>query len=725
MMSDSRTAVILTLMALLVAPFVLFSYLSIKIFESHLLPEIETQTETAITAVNNRIKYAIGVFGGPEALRGVDPVFESARSTAPGISLLAMTRPAGQQTDSQETGIQIDFISAINPEIARSSIENMGTLGQDSQFPGLVDGPLYKLQELIDLPLTGSTPQGDDSLLLKAVPISENLNLVAGLDLSLLNRLKQSAWLDTGVIVLAIVLIAIEILTLVFAKNFLRPNWQISFITARLAVGDFRFFTPISGGGQAKRFLKYISDQMARIRESAMTEGLLFPADSTPRPIRSPSVAHIRLPLFLFFLSEAILRPILPQFLGNFTAESADLQIGLIMSSFLAASLITVFFGSIFSERFGVRKIFFLGALLSFAGMAGHLFAAGLGSIILARTLTGLGYGLVYAAAQVYIAMHADSKRRSLGFSQFLSVLIAAEIAGPAIGGIMADRVGVDLVLIGATAVIALAAMACFLLISRFNPDVTDPVDTPGTGISEIPDNWTSGQWNLITLILRNPRFIAMIACFAIPAKMLLTGGLFFLIPLIVLKEAGAAESARILMGYGLAILFLSPLLASLADRWRGFSIWVALGGILSGMAFALPYTWEILIGDQTLLILFIATLLFGIGQALSIPTQISFLIQISNQGAEASGVVLGVFRLMERIGAFLGPVLAGILLLQTSPEEALMWLGISSFLTATLGMSLFVAVGEENEEVVLQGILDSMIKSGPKIRTATLSMPE
>ena len=165
-------------------------------------------------------------------------------------------------------------------------------------------------------------------------------------------------------------------------------------------------------------------------------------------------------------------------------------------------------------------------------------------------------------------------------------------------------------------------------------------------------------RWDAFRTVLLNPRFMVAMVCFAIPSKALLTGGLFLLMPLAVVGSGGSAsDSARVIMAYGIAILLLAPIMSPLADRWRKFHLWVAVGCCIAAIGLVLPHTWDTL-GQGGLIVLMAATLLFGVGQTLSIPAQISYLMQVSEKRASetSAGAVLGTFRFIERLGSLFRP---------------------------------------------------------------------
>ncbi|MCY4301040.1 MAG: MFS transporter [Aestuariivita sp.] len=710
--TGSRPVFLIGLLILLALPYLLFGFLSVRVLEPRFLHEFETQTITAAEGVQRRVENAVSAFGGLHALRDVERVLDRARASSPGMSFFALTN-----LESEILHLSADFPAEVR--------QTLGSFAVSDESEQISDFEQY-FRDTTGIALTAPVAlarQSGSNLLVTELPIvgpdDEAIGaLFAGVDIATLTAVKQDIWIDTGVVVFAVVLVAAELLILVFTIYLIRPAWAIDFLTLRLQNRDLRFTLRSRGGGVAQRIIRCLDDVITKAVDSTRsTVCLTLPGAEGLQQVRIPALSHIRLPLFLFFLSEAMLRPILPQFLGTFAPSDSDpnFSTGMVMAGFMAASLVSVLIGSFMSERAGgPRRVFFLGAISAVVGMFGHIVATDFASILVFRILTGFGYGLVYASAQVHVAQNVDPVRRTTGFSLFLAVIVAAEICGPAIGGIIADRFGSAPVFFGSVALIVFSALFCLFLIPKLSPNITDLNAVPSfdaskrkTASSTMAQEWRN-QFNIAQKILGNRRFCVAIVCFAIPAKALLTGGLFLLVPLTVFANGGeATESARILMGYGIAILLLVSAIAPLADRWKGFSIWVAIGSIVAGVGFVFPHAWNIL-GTGGLVFLFISTLLFGVGQTLAIPTQISFLLQATERQLVeyGAGPILGLFRFLERLGSFAGPVIAGTLLLFFPPDMALQWMGFGAVLLSALGMSWFLAVGQQEEEEQINALL-------------------
>jgi len=145
----------------------------------------------------------------------------------------------------------------------------------------------------------------------------------------------------------------------------------------------------------------------------------------------------------------------------------------------------------------------------------------------------------------------------------------------------------------------------------------------------------------------------------AMPAKILLTGVCFYLVPLYIVSIGNTqAMAGRLLMVYAIMMVLVVPFAATLSDASMKRERYVALGLVISGLGGFL------MLFSESFLVLFAVVFLLGLGQALSIAAQ-SALVgehcqdEIRKYGADA---VYGVYRFLERLGNALGPLLASLL---------------------------------------------------------------
>jgi MFS family permease len=190
----------------------------------------------------------------------------------------------------------------------------------------------------------------------------------------------------------------------------------------------------------------------------------------------------------------------------------------------------------------------------------------------------------------------------------------------------------------------------------------------------------------------------------AMPAKIVLTGICFYLIPLYMLSIGSSqAMTGRLLMSYAVVMVLMSPLTANLA-RSRESMEWLVGGGLaLSGVGGLL-----LLAGGGTLWV-WAAILLIGFGQSLSMSAQSALVGEHCTEEVEKMGepAVYGVYRLLERLGNALGPVLAGVLVLNFGYRSSFAVIGAMALFC---GATFLVATHRER----------SLLLAEPEIETRT-----
>ena len=155
--------------------------------------------------------------------------------------------------------------------------------------------------------------------------------------------------------------------------------------------------------------------------------------------------------------------------------------------------------------------------------------------------------------------------------------------------------------------------------------------------------------------------FMTVTGLAAIPAKILLTGVCFYLVPLYVLSIGGSQSVVgRILMVYAVVMVVLAPIAAALATSRERMEWLVGAGLVVSGIGGVL------LFAGASVPWVFAAIFLVGLGQSLSIAAQSALVREHCDAEVAAMGepAVYGVYRLLERLGNAAGPLLAGVLVL-------------------------------------------------------------
>jgi predicted MFS family arabinose efflux permease len=260
--------------------------------------------------------------------------------------------------------------------------------------------------------------------------------------------------------------------------------------------------------------------------------------------------------------------------------------------------------------------------------------------------VSALGFALVFVSAQGFVIDATDVRQRSSGMAMFISAILVAGLCGPPIGGILADRVGIP-----AAFVIAGLFAAASLLLAL--------LCMPADGARKLHE--PAVRWRDFGPILSSPPLAALFFLCAMPAKIILVAFCFFLVPL-EMEALGATQAAtgRMLMIYPIAMVVLVPLFAALADRHDMRAPFVALGGLIAGLS-----AFAVMIGGNGTIPIAVMLLGLGIGQAVSIAALSGLVGELGRdlpQGVSENSVY-GIFRLIERTGNALGPLIAGALL--------------------------------------------------------------
>ncbi len=425
-----------------------------------------------------------------------------------------------------------------------------------------------------------------------------------------------------------------------------------------------------------------------RVRPSVDTEG--------DRPVESR--ANARFTLFLFVFAEELSRSFLPLYaesilvpveqlgpfgrllegLGLAVLLTPQVIIGLPIIVFMAVMAIATPFGGSLVARYGSRTIFLVGVVPAVAGYVGTALAYSVFDMLIWRSFSAVGYALVTIACQGYLAdLTAGSSGggaggRARNMAVFVAAVTTAVICGSAIGAVFADRLGYRVTFLISAGFVLLAG----LLASRYleSPAVDRPRRTASA----------HGQFRAFA----NPRFLFLIVLAAIPAKVALTGFLFYTTPVFLASlDVSQPAIGRMIMLYGLLMLVGTQLGARLHDRVGGGIALIALGGLLTGAALSLPQIFGPALGMA------LAIAGFGLAQGLAAAPMLAVLPElcpVESQRYGATGLA-ALLRLAERVGSVLGPLIAAALALRFGYGDAIAFIGLFSAVTALAFVALLL----------------------------------
>ena len=492
--------------------------------------------------------------------------------------------------------------------------------------------------------------------------------VAVGMDPAYAREVVSTLWLDLLIIMFVTALVALELIYVGFGAGLYGAIEGVESRLRTIRKGDLRLHPPVEANSEFGRFARAVDDRLSRLHAAydGLRKHVGEHSDAVSQRavdllrdrfglgqgvVATPvQVIAMRAPLFVFMLAEELTRPFLPGYIRSLATPipglSPEFVISLPMIAFLAVvALAQPFLGSV-TERMGRRRSLMSGAVLGLVGYVASAFVGDLLELTVARMVSAVGFALVFASAQGHVIDSTDIRHRSGGMAMFIGAILVAGLCGPPIGGILADRIGIP-----GTFLVAGLLSACSFVLAYLCMPTAIARRAQGPAI----------RWRDFGPILSSPPLAALFFLCAMPAKIILVAFCFFLVPL-QMEAMGATQSmtGRMLMIYPIAMVLLVPVFAALADRRNKRVQFVAVGGLLAGLS-----GFAVLLDAGSLLPIVLMLLGLGVGQAMSI-APLSGLVGELGRALPPSvneNSVYGIFRLVERTGNALGPLVAGALL--------------------------------------------------------------
>jgi MFS family permease len=477
--------------------------------------------------------------------------------------------------------------------------------------------------------------------------------------------------LDFGVVVLVIILFAFELIIIMMSASLTGPFDRLLHLVDLQAAGDFskcldrkvRNAIERVGALLSERaeelnalFAHALRDIGNRSGSTAVPSELLELAEdfrlrhSRPDILRFCSISDIRLALFLFTAADQLPLSFFSLYVRSAENPLTWLNPGLVISLPLAGYLLAALVGAALArpiaQRFGHRSEFLIGALLAFVSNLGLFIAGDVISIIIYSALNGLGFALASLACQDYVIDRLPKDERPRKLALVSAALFGGVLAGTALGGVVADRIGQRPVFV----VSAFLVLVSAVLIVRFLPH----------GRIKSPERTEHRTWSLHFLApLGNFRFAAVTYGIVVPQVI---ADQVFVSYLLALAMDGlgssVADIGRVMMVYFLVLIAAGAVYDKLPPRFANPSGVALASSLLSGasllMAALHPSSWSYLLGAMGA----------GIGHGLSRGPQSALTVDLA-EGALAhfgSNVVLGAVRILERGGSVVGLLAIGFL---------------------------------------------------------------
>ncbi|MGB0957322.1 MAG: MFS transporter, partial [Litorivicinus sp.] len=381
----------------------------------------------------------------------------------------------------------------------------------------------------------------------------------------------------------------------------------------------------------------------------------------------------VAFPLFLYVLTEELTRSFLPRYAAGLYDGSWGISADLAASLPISAYMLVVATGTLASLLGATGRhthhLFLLGSAVTLIGLLGTAVTQDYTQFVGFRCLSALGYAFVTLAFQNYISELPKGPQRKRALTAFISSVMLAAICGVSMGGVLVDHFGETGVFWLVSAIMVVAFMLGRRFIFR-----RQTADADGGSALTMRD---------FGMVFRSNDFLVHLGLVAIPSKMVLTGFLFYWVPLSLGPLAlSPVDIARVMMMYFLVAVVVSKLSGMLADESvASQQRWIILGVVCTGVAPLLMLLEFSVITTTT------SVMLLAAGQALANSAVANRM--ADSVAATPSAQVLGLFRVFERSGSVIGPILVGILIASVGFVDAAAGMGLI-VLMAGVGLVIY-----------------------------------
>jgi predicted MFS family arabinose efflux permease len=659
------------------------SHRALEAFESEIVPGYDRQAEVVGRSIALQLARAIDLGIQPREFVEVEQYFAPIRQANPTFDYMVLADENGIELFASGNRVDLYRVARRDGRIDLSTARAAEAGRAREEAPGNV----------VSLERFSNT----------AIPIvvqgTVRAWLSIGVDRSEVAAITEATRWDILIVLLVSTLTAIELLAFLIDRSLKTPLRTVEDITGRVLAGDWtsvvrvrlrddlgRFMAVLNGAvrrvndhwqqlvwkaGEVRRVRPAIADRidaiLARARGNLrFAEGGLNVLKDESSPVNS------RAPLFIFVFAEQLSTSFMPLYARMvytpFFGLSEAVVIGLPIVVFVATLALVTPYGGALVGRFGARVVFLIGAVPAIVGYGLVSIAQSTPELMAYRALSGIGYAFITIACQGYLAESATPERRATVMANFVFAVMTGAVCGTAIGAVIADRIGYRATFLCAAVLVATAA----LFVWR-NMD---------GGIGRKPPGQQE-KLHKVLGVMRNRRFLALVLFAAVPAKIVLYGFIFYLVPLYLSSlDLNQPVIGRIMMVYGLTMLLTINLGAQLSDRFGLASAEIVWCGIVSGLG-----TLAIYLVPSPATAVLVAIALVGLCQGLSSAPLLTIVPAICPEESQKYGqaALFGLIRFAERVGSVLGPIIAALLVTSLGFENAIVAIGALSTVTALI----------------------------------------
>ena len=329
-------------------------------------------------------------------------------------------------------------------------------------------------------------------------------------------------------------------------------------------------------------------------------------------------------------------------------------------------------------RRIGAKNLILLGLSCAALGLAIMGLSSDFWSALGARAISGIGQGMLFIGVQAYVLANSSASRRTQAGSTIVFGFQAGMIAGMAIGSLLVSY-------IGPSAIFFLGASIA--LVTTLYGLLALPVRTSGSDFSDS----IHSAWRDMGAMLRTSSFTRTVFLVGVPAKAILTGVILFGIPILLTQNGYAKEDiGQITMIYAGSVIFASHFASIRADKSNATHGILFHGVALTSLGLAMIASVSLLNLTESpiagTLMIVIGVILVGIAHGYINAPIITHITNTNVAVDYGMTSTAAAYRLMERIGHVIGPLIVGQLFLQFGATWSVIgWIAVVIFVMGAL----------------------------------------
>lgn len=358
-----------------------------------------------------------------------------------------------------------------------------------------------------------------------------------------------------------------------------------------------------------------------------------------------------------------------------------ELALGLPISVEMLCALVTALMAGGMTDRYGWHLPFIAGIILSSTGAIFSADATNALAFIGYRGIAGLGYGLAWMAIQGFIFHNSTDQNRSLGYSTLVAGIFAGHICGTAVGAMLAERLGYDLVFTVSAALMTLPMGFVLVFMSGYmrRPELS-------TSVPDVP----VGD---IVRLLFNKDFVSIMLLSVVPFSICQIGLLYYAVPIYLdAQQVSQSTIGRVLMVYGLSVVFIAPQISRVMDKSKWKKKYLVAGGLIGSLGLISLYFVAGLSG------VLVAVFMLGLSSCFSGPAQPAIALKLKMAERVGRARSMSIQRAADKLGQMGGPLFVGFLVASVGIEKSVAYTG-ATFLVATFILLLVLREVDSSKE--------------------------